>query len=241
MTDRRSYYAVIPANIRYDERLTPNAKLLYGEITALCNEKGYCWATNDYFAKLYSVSKTSISTWIKNLVECGYIESTILYKEGTKEIDKRYLRLLNGATQENLNTPTQENLNTPTQENLKENNTLINNTLINNTKNKGENTRTIFLRLIGDYNISEYLGEKLSDWITYKMERKESYKEQGMKSLLRQIEKNAIQYGDEAIVNLIDECMAANWKGIIWDKLKNKQEHINKDRIASRVSDVDNW
>jgi hypothetical protein len=108
-------------------------------------------------------------------------------------------------------------------------------------KKKKENTRTIYERLISDYSISEYLSEKISDWITYKMERKESYKEQGMKSLLRQIEKNAIQYGDEAIVNLIDECMAANWKGIIWDKLKNKQEHINKDRIASRVSDVDNW
>ena len=30
-----SYYAVIPANVRHDTRLSPLAKLLYGEITCL--------------------------------------------------------------------------------------------------------------------------------------------------------------------------------------------------------------
>lgn len=80
----RSYYAIIPANIRYDTSVTPNAKLLYGEITALCNERGYCWASNEYFANLYGVSKVSISKWISQLVESGYINSIIEYKEGIK-------------------------------------------------------------------------------------------------------------------------------------------------------------
>ena len=67
--DYPSYYAIIPANVRYDKKLTPNAKLLYSEITALCNKKGYCWSTNKYFAELYDVSNTSISKWISSLVD----------------------------------------------------------------------------------------------------------------------------------------------------------------------------
>ena len=89
----KGYYAIIPADVRYDVRLTPNAKLLYGEITALCNEKGFCWAMNEYFAELYSVSKVSVSKWVGNLRDCGYIEVQMQYKEGTKQISNRYIRL----------------------------------------------------------------------------------------------------------------------------------------------------
>ena len=45
-----------------------------------------------------------------------------------------------------------------------------------------------------------------------------------MKSLLRQLENKAMQHGEEAICNLIDECMANNWKGIIFDRLSKQQK-----------------
>lgn len=69
----KSYYAIIPAKVRYDKSLCPNAKLLYGEITALCNEKGYCWATNYYFSTLYNVSVRSIVNWLNELESSGHI------------------------------------------------------------------------------------------------------------------------------------------------------------------------
>lgn len=120
--DNPGYYAIIPATVRYDDRLTPNAKLLYGEITALSNKEGYCWAGNAYFANLYGVTKTSISTWIGNLKDCGYISLQMQYKEGTKHILNRYIRILGEGIQENLGTYA-SNLNDPIQEILMVNNT----------------------------------------------------------------------------------------------------------------------
>lgn len=123
MENKKSYYAIIPANVRYDERLTPNAKLLYGEITALCNDKGYCWANNEYFSKLYNVSKNSITNWIKCLVDFGYLTSELKYVDGSKQILGRYIKIIGD--------PTQKNFDTPTQKNFVYNNTLINNTINN--------------------------------------------------------------------------------------------------------------
>lgn len=90
---KKSYYAVIPATVRYDNNVVPSAKLLYGEITALCNEKGYCWATNDYFSKLYSVSKRTISTWIKSLCNAGYISAELVLDNSSQKVKMRCLKV----------------------------------------------------------------------------------------------------------------------------------------------------
>lgn len=106
-----------------------------------------------------------------------------------------------------------------------------------NKKSVRETTHTIFNRLLPDYNLSEELTSKMSEWIKYKSERKEPYKEQGMKSLLKQVENNAMQFGDIAICDLIDECMASNWKGIIFDRLKKpiKQPNYQKQTKADEL------
>lgn len=67
------YWAVIPANIRYDRTLTNTAKLLYGEISSLAQMDGYCWATDKYFADLFICSESTISRAIRSLCEGGYI------------------------------------------------------------------------------------------------------------------------------------------------------------------------
>lgn len=119
MEEKPNYYAIIPAEVRYDKELKDKAKLLYGEITCLSNEYGYCYASNKYFANLYQVSVTTISLLIKNLIDRGYLTSEIIYKKGTKEIDKRYLRI----SKEGYLRFLKEGI----KEKLKDNNTSINN------------------------------------------------------------------------------------------------------------------
>jgi hypothetical protein len=62
-----TYQVNIPAQVRFDRLLSAHAKLLYGEIKALCDKKGYCWATNRYLASLYGVKKETISYWLRQL------------------------------------------------------------------------------------------------------------------------------------------------------------------------------
>jgi len=73
--------------------LKPNEKLLFAEITALTNMNGQCFATNKYFAELYDVSVETVSRWVSQLEKLGFIKRTIKYKEGSKQIDKRFITL----------------------------------------------------------------------------------------------------------------------------------------------------
>lgn len=67
------YWAVIPAVIRRDDQLPANAKLLYGDLSALTNEAGYCYASNEYLMGLYGWSDRTVQRLISALEDRGYI------------------------------------------------------------------------------------------------------------------------------------------------------------------------
>ncbi|MFV5767249.1 helix-turn-helix domain-containing protein [Mammaliicoccus sciuri] len=148
MLERPSYYSIITANVRYDNRLTDSEKLLFAEITSLSNKFGYCTATNRYFAELYEVTKVTISRRISKLKEYGYVKIEIV-REGN-EIKQRKLYPItipiapintndNTGINNDDNTPINTNDNTGINTNVKDNNTSNNNTSNNNTSNN--NTR----------------------------------------------------------------------------------------------------
>lgn len=91
METKPNYFSIIPANVRYDNRLTPLQKLLFSEITALTNKTGECWATNKYFASLYDVTETWISLSIKKLADLNYINLRFQNNEGTE----RFISIVN--------------------------------------------------------------------------------------------------------------------------------------------------
>lgn len=61
------------ADVRYDSRLSSTAKVLMVEISALTNKEGYAWATNQYFAETFGISRSQVTRIIRQLAECGYI------------------------------------------------------------------------------------------------------------------------------------------------------------------------
>lgn len=90
------YYAVIPASVRYDDQISANAKLLYGEISALIGSEGFCYASNAHFATLYQVSERTISGLISSLKKGGYI-TVQLEKDASGQVTRRKLYLTASA------------------------------------------------------------------------------------------------------------------------------------------------
>lgn len=93
MKENPAFFAVIPATVLYDKTLSPAAKILYAQISGLCNKKGFCWAANSYFAKLHDVSDRSIQNWLAELKDKGYIKIEFEYIPETKHIQSRKITL----------------------------------------------------------------------------------------------------------------------------------------------------
>lgn len=131
MDEKPNYYAIIPANVRYDENLKLGEKMMYGEITALSKKNGICYASNNYFARLYQVSPQAISKWIKTLERRKYI--TIAYEKEGKAITRRSISMVSTPV-DRVSTTVERGINSSLegyQQEIKENNTSINNTSIN--------------------------------------------------------------------------------------------------------------
>ena len=113
----------IPKEIWLDKNLTVHEKLFLAEIDSLDNSEG-CFASNAYFADFFGVSKDRVKQIISSLVEKGYITNQLIYKEGTKQVEKRILRVVKKTTWgggENYPTPMGENYQDITKNNITKN------------------------------------------------------------------------------------------------------------------------
>ena len=81
-----------------------------------------------------------------------------------------------------------------------------------------------------------FSGELLSavtSWRKYKQEKRQSYKEEGLRNLVSQIRNNAEKYGESAVVEVIRTSMASGYQGIVFDRLgKGGQRQIPQQRIV---------
>lgn len=68
-----AYWAIIPASVRYDKSIDANCKMLFLEISALTNETGYCWASNQFFADFFEVDIRTIQRWMVQLSKAKHI------------------------------------------------------------------------------------------------------------------------------------------------------------------------
>ncbi|WP_338630438.1 helix-turn-helix domain-containing protein [Clostridium baratii] len=171
------YYAIIPANVRYDLELRDKAKLLYGEITSLTNCLGYCYATNKYFATLYGVKKETISRLISELVDKGYLQIQLI-KENDVIVERRLYvngadidteksipidKKINTGIDEKVKRGIDKKINRGIDEKVKENNTSINIININNIYSHFNSKNIIKSRKLTS-KLEKLIQNKLKDY-----------------------------------------------------------------------------
>ena len=249
--DKRGFKGIwIPREIWLHEGLTMQEKIMLVEIDSLDNENG-CFAQNKHFADFLGIGERRVQTIIKSLKAKGYLEISFTYKPGTREIERRVMRIASPpyprfSTQggeQNDTTPHEQNDTTPHEQNdvgvvnkttpggegkCADSNTLPSNTYPSNTS--GEKKKKAPAKADADApdfsntNFSTEMVEAVETWLRYKAERREKYKPTGLKSLISEIQHNVDRYGEAAVISLITTCMASNWRGIIFDKLRGMPE-----------------
>ena len=147
---RPNYYGILPADVRYDKTLTPMARIMYSEISALSNTSGECTASNNYFATLYEVKATTVSEWVSQLVNGGYVHSFVDHMNGNR-------RTLKIAIPQNLKTYSEKSED-PSSENPEDNNTSKNNNL--STKDLVEKLYRLYLK---KFKAQPFLDEGLPE------------------------------------------------------------------------------
>ena len=205
MEEKPNYYAIIPASVRYDNNLTPSEKLFYGEITALTYKTGECWATNSYFANLYNVSTRSITSWIAHLEKNNYIQTETFYKDNSKEIEKRLIKI---PIENNFYTYGNKFLG-GIEKNFQENNTSNNNTRIKeNIKRK--------------YFDDKELNDLFNEFLDLRVKLKAKNTDRAITLLLNELNK----WDKETQMEMINNSIMSSWKSVYPLKNSKRKEPL---------------
>ena len=81
----------MPSERLINNKLSDKEKILLSMIIYLSKDKGYCFATNNYFSDILNVTVVSISRIINSLKKKNYIKINMNYKSNSKEIENRQI------------------------------------------------------------------------------------------------------------------------------------------------------
>lgn len=117
-----NFYSNITADVRYCEKISSTAKLIYAEITALTNKEGYCWANNGYFCKVFKLTPRTVTRLLNELEEQNFVR---MPDRSGKVIRKIYLT---NCKRTKMSRGVDKNVQTPPDTNVQHNTTSINTT-----------------------------------------------------------------------------------------------------------------
>ena len=241
----------IPKEIWCSTELTLQEKLFLVEIESLDNDEG-CYASNAYFADFFQLTKQRVSQIISALKDKQLITVEYKYKEGTKSIEKRTIRIDYDKLNEHLKLSSRikktlqggiKYINITYQENFKDNNTSINNTdtisndIVIDETEKSKNSQSKTTQLLANS-----LDDKISNNITTsslieKPKKKVNKKQENIMTMKGMI--NTFTDNDEVRARLLDYFDIRLKRGlqpIQWKIILDDLRRAAKDNASQAIS-----
>lgn len=214
--DFTSQWAILPARVRYDPELPPNAKLIFAEIAAKTNTLGYCWAHNRHFAETFELSADTVGDLIHKLEQRGYI--LIDYDRARDNKNKRRIYLTAEAF--SLVGGIGKIPDTPSPENSRDGIGEIPGALKENNKEKSGQERPKYMPLDIFKAIAAWCGEDgelMLAWMQYADMRQNTRKPIGTVATVERacsrIDK--LSKGDRAYkIGLLHKATDCSWRGL---------------------------
>lgn len=221
--DNPGFYAILPASVRYNNRLKAAEKILFCEITALSDQNGYCHAQNGYFSQLYQVDERTIRRWIHQLEQLGYIRI-----EYEKYGDTQQRRIIPGgmpvqdghtvSTPDKNVRPPRTEMSGPPGQNCPPEQYKYNNTRYNNIRGRAKDEKTpedVFAEYADGHPA---LLNTLGDFIRHREGKKKPLSIEGAVRVCRRLDalvkEASVSDADGYKVAVLDQSMERGWGGL---------------------------
>jgi hypothetical protein len=89
-----------------------------------------------------------------------------------------------------------------------------------------------------DYNLSDKVKDSIIKWLTYKKEKKQTYKDTGLKTLLNKLVEQIKAKGEQNVIDSIEYSISNNWSGIYSPNSKtSKPKEVETPKYSNTNAD----
>lgn len=130
-------------------------------------------------------------------------------------------------------------------QNVDKNNLLVDTTVDTTDHLPSISNSTSTSNIYENYNFSDKVKDSIDLWLSYKKERKQTYKDTGLNVLLDRLQKDYDTYGEQYVIDSIESSIASNYQGIYAPKNVRQpnafenSHHYSKEQLNSLVDNID--
>lgn len=219
--NKKGPYAILPAEIRYDDNLSSAEKLLYAEISVMTHEKGYCYASNRYFANLYNVTSHTVSNWMRGLETNNYIKRELI-RNNDNNFTQRVIYITTPNT--DFSQPPVSDSQDPDYKNFIQNSTRENKNKENITSKIKENEVNEMDEIIEEFTSDNELQNTIRDYINMRKTLKRPLTTKGLQLILKKLSKLADDIPTQILV--LEQSIENSWQGVF--PLREETNYNNK-------------